>query len=127
MEVVEPGWRTHFSKFLKLSRSTLYSKYTKQSDKDALAIAQLKAVHEANPYYGVARFALELNWSEKKARRIRDLAGIKVMKRTKRRNGSKIKAEVSAPGNALKPYIDLRNKDRPQDGQTYRRMTNSRA
>ena len=127
MEVVEPGWRTHFSKFLKLSRSTLYSKYTKQSDKDALAIAQLKAVHEANPYYGVARFALELNWSEKKARRIRDLAGIKVMKRTKHRKGNKIKAEVSAPGNALKQYIDLRNKDRPQDGQTYRRMTNSRA
>ncbi len=84
-------------------------------------------MHEANPYYGVARIAIELGWNEKKTRRVRNLAGITAMKRSKRKRGSRVRAEISAPGNALKQYTDLKDKNRPQDGQTYRRMTNSGA
>jgi transposase InsO family protein len=84
-------------------------------------------VHEANPYYGVARFAIELGWTEKRARRIRNLSGITVQKRTKKRKSKSVKPEVSAPANALKLYADFKNSDRPQDGQSYARMTESGA
>ena len=75
------------------------------------------AVHKANPYYGVARFAIELNWTEKKARRIRNLAGITAAKRTKKNRHKPGVAEVTAPMNALKAYADFKNVSRPQDGQ----------
>jgi hypothetical protein len=69
-------------------------------------------VHEANPYYGVARFALELGWSEKKARRIRNLSGISVAKRTKKRKAKQVNPEIVAPGNVrissiIMPFIPL--------------------
>ena len=67
------------------------------------------AVHKANPYYGVARFAIELNWTEKKARRIRNLAGITAAKRTKKNRHKPGVAEVTAPMNALKAYADFKN------------------
>ncbi len=84
-------------------------------------------MHEANPYYGVARFALELGWSEKKARRIRNLSGISALKRTKNRKAKQVNPEIVAPGNALKRYADLRDELKPQNGQTYSRMTESGA
>ncbi len=56
-------------------------------------------MYEANPYYGVARFALELGWSEKKARRIRNLSGISALKRTKNRKAKQVNPEIVAPGN----------------------------
>ena len=84
-------------------------------------------MHEANPYYGVARFALELGWTEKKARRIRDLAGVVASKRTRKRKTKSTRPEVTAPDNALKIYTDLKNQLRPQDGQSYSRMTDSGA
>lgn len=90
-------------------------------------MAELVAVHEANPYYGVARFAIELHWNQKKARRIRNLAGITAAKRTKKRRTKKGVAEVTAPPNALKPYADFKDKRRPQDGQSYTRMVDSGA
>jgi transposase InsO family protein len=105
----------------------MYAKPTKQSERDKTAIAQLKAVHEANPYYGVARFAIELNWTEKKARRIRNLANITAAKRAKKQRAKPGVAEVSAPINALKPYADFKNEQRPQDGQSYARMVESGA
>jgi len=85
------------------------------------------AVHKANPYYGVARFAIELNWSEKKARRIRNLAGITAAKRTKKNRRKPGVAEISAPANALKAFVDFKNVNRPQDGQSYARMVESGA
>lgn len=82
----------------------------------------------ANPYYGVARFALDLDWSEKKARRIRTLSGVVAAKRSrKRRRSSSPDAEVAVPPNALKPYADFKDPSRPQDGQSYARMVNSGA
>lgn len=70
---------------------------------------------------------MELNWTEKKARRIRDLAGVTASKRTRKRKTRSISPEVTAPGNALKRYIDLKDISRPQDGQNYARMTESGA
>lgn len=106
----------------------MYAKPGKQAARDEQAIAELRAVHKGNPYYGVARFAINLHWSEKKARRIRNLAGIVAAHRTKKqRGGKKTPGEVSAPVNALKPYADFKNESRPQDGQTYARMAGSRA
>jgi hypothetical protein len=75
-------------------------------------VSQLKAVHKDNPYYGVARFAIELNWSEKKARRIRTLAGITAAKRSKKNHSKPGVAEISAPANALKPYADFKDETR---------------
>lgn len=112
---------------LGVPRTSLYVQPTKQTDRDKTAMAELQAVHEDNPYYGVARFAIALNWTEKKARRIRDMAGITAAKRTKRQRHGSPKAEVSAPINALKPYADFKDDSRPQDGQTYTRMVTSGA
>lgn len=75
----------------------------------------------------MARFALELNWTEKKARRIRDLAGVKASKRSKKHRKATGIAEVSAPANALKDFADFKDDARPQDGQTYARMVESGA
>lgn len=128
METVEPGWRSYFARKLGIPRSRLYNKPTKQSTRDNQAIAELRAIHEINPYYGVARFAIALSWTEKKARRIRNQAGITAAKRSKRRlYGKSGKAEVSAPANALKPYASFKNASRPQDGQTYAGMVKSGA
>jgi hypothetical protein len=77
---------------------------------------------------GVARFAIALSWTEKKARRIRNLADVTAAKRTKKRRGGKrIPGEVAAPANALKPYADFKDELRPQDGQSYARMVESGA
>jgi transposase InsO family protein len=106
----------------------LYAKPTKQAKRDVIAIAELKAVSYGNPYYGVARFALDLGWSEKKARRIRTLSGVVAAKRTRKRSrSSSPAAEVAVPPNALKPYADFKDPDRPQDGQSYARMVNAGA
>jgi transposase InsO family protein len=106
----------------------LYAKPTKQAKRDAIAITELKAVSYTNPYYGVARFALDLGWSEKKARRIRTLSGVVAAKRSKKnRSSSSPVAEVAVPPNALKPYVDFKDPDRPQDGQSYARMVNAGA
>jgi len=55
------------------------------------------------------------------------LAGVVAAKRTKRHSKSSIKAEVIAPNNALKSYIDFNDPNHPQDGQNYSRMTESGA
>lgn len=112
---------------LNTPRTSLYIKPTKQAARDEIAVAELRTVHEANPYYGVARFAIELQWNHKKARRIRNLAGIVATKRTKKQRTKTDVAEVDAPANVLKQYADFKNNSRPQDGQTYARMTESEA
>jgi transposase InsO family protein len=100
---------------------------TKQAQRDEAAVAILRAVHKDNPYYGVARFAMALHWTDKKARRIRNLAGITAAKRSKKHRRKPGVAEVTASTNALKPYVDFKNEARPQDGQTYVRMVASGA
>lgn len=75
----------------------------------------------------MARFAIELNWTEKKARRIRNLAGITAAKRTRRGHKKAGVAEVAAPANALKSFADFKDESRPQNGQSYARMAESGA
>lgn len=113
---------------LGVPRTSLYIHPTKQAERDEVAVAALQAVHKDNPYYGVARFAMALGWTEKKARRIRNVAGVTAARRTrKRRGGKQVPGEVAAPANALKPYADFKDGQRPQDGQTYARMVDSGA
>lgn len=84
-------------------------------------------VHEEHPYYGVRRLAIHLNWSQKKTRRIRTLAGVVIPRATKKHRSHSIKAEIVAPANALKPYAVFKDENRPQDGQSYSGMVNSGA
>jgi transposase InsO family protein len=103
----------------------LYSKPTRQSEKDKAAVLQLRAIHQSN--YGVVRLALALEWSNKKTRRIRNLANVVAFRRQKKRRTKPGVPEVTAPENALKQFMDFKNPNRPQDGQTYERMVESGA
>lgn len=88
----------------------------------------MQQVHAAHPFYGVARFAIHFGWSEDKARRIRNLAGIQVPragKRYKYKRGST--AEISAPPNVLHRFALFKNLDRPQDGMDYSNMVRAEA
>lgn len=90
-------------------------------------MSQLLAVHEEHAYDGVGRLALRLHWSEKKTRRIRNLAGVVIPRATKKRRYRKGNPEITAPPNALKPYAVFKNEARPQDGQDYSGMVNAEA
>ena len=129
MEVVEPGWRSHFAEVLKVTRYSLYARPSEQDDKDIEAISELLTLNSEHEFYGVVRIALETGWSENKARRIRTLAGVVASTRKKKNksSGVGVKAEIPTPSNALKPYADFKNETRPQDGQSYARMTEAEA
>jgi transposase InsO family protein len=100
----------------------------RQTKRDELAISQLRAVHSDNPYYGVERLAIALNWSEAKARRIRNLAGVFIPRPSKkRRTGVVVAPEIAAPENALKTYAVYKDASRPQDGQNYAGMAMAQA
>lgn len=101
----------------------MYKKHTKQAERDKTAVQELLVVHERNPYYGVARFALALGWSEHKARRIRNLSGITIYKRRKKHYYSPEPAETNAPANALKAYIEYKNPNNPYAGASFHKMT----
>jgi len=122
LEEVDPGWKSYWAKWLKVCRSSLYRKPTKQTANDELAKTELATVHLLHPYYGVARWAIDLHWSEKKARRIRNLAGITAMHRSKKSSKKRTAPEVAAPENALRPYIDYHNPEHPWEGSSFSRM-----
>jgi transposase InsO family protein len=105
-----------------VNRTNYYRKSIKQKSNDGAAVAELQSVHQLNPYYGVVRFAIALRWSEEKSRRIRNLAGIKVMRRSKKYRTRAVKTEVVAPTNALAPYIEYNNPERPWDGASFNKM-----
>jgi len=90
-------------------------------------MARLLDAHEEHPYYGVRRLALHLNWSGKKARRIRTLAGVVIPRPTKKKRLRVGTPEISAPANALKSYAVFKDETRPQDGQDYSGMVNAGA
>lgn len=86
------------------------------------------AAHEEHPFYGVRRLALHLGWSQKKARRIRTLAGITIpVPGKKRRHGGFVPAEIAAAPNALKRFAVFRDEKHPQTGQSYAGMVHSGA
>ena len=88
-----------------------------------MAIGELTKVHLQNPYYGVTRFAQALHWSEHKARRIRNLAGIKAEVIRKKHRYKPSQAEIPAPDNLVKTLARFRRADKPQCGQDYTGMT----
>lgn len=111
-----------------ISRSSYYDQADTQTRRDEVAVTELRQVHAEHPLYGVCRLSLHLRWSPKKTRRIRDLAGIVVLRPTKkRRTGKGVTAEIPVPKNALQPYATFKNERRPQDGQHYLGMTEARA
>ena len=128
MDEVDPRWRKHFATTLGVSRTRYYRTPTKQHANDARDMAALRAVHAEHPFYGVARLAIHLGWSETKARRIRNLAGIVIpiaSKKYRYRRGGK--PEIPAPANALAAYATFKDESRPQSGMDYSNMTKSGA
>lgn len=88
----------------------------------------LLAAHQEHPFYGVERLAIHLGWSQKRARRIRTLAGVTIARPgAKNRRSSSAPAEIAAAPNALKHYASFKNESRPQDGMSYAGMVNSGA
>lgn len=86
------------------------------------------AVHEEHQFYGVRRLALHLGWSQKKVRRIRNLAGIVIVRPgNKRRRNSATPAEIAVAPNALKRFAVFRDEAKPQAGQSYTGMVHSGA
>lgn len=72
--------------------------------------------------------ALQLHWSQKKARRIRTLSGVVIARPGKKpKHATSAPAEIAAAPNALVHYAVFRDEARPQDGQSYAAMTNSGA
>jgi transposase InsO family protein len=69
-----------------------------------------------------------LGWNAKKARRVRNLAGVVVPHPTKKPRGRRRTVpEVAAPLNILQRYAKFRNELRPQDGQSYDNMVDAHA
>ena len=111
---------------LGISRSSYYDQATTLSERDKVAISQLREAHGQHPLYGVRRLALYLDWSENKARRIRTLAGVHITRPSKKkRHGKSSPAEIPVAPNALKRFAVLRDELRPQAGMSYSGMTDS--
>lgn len=91
-------------------------------------MAALRAVHAEHPFYGVARLAIHLGWSEVKTRRIRTLAGVVIPTASKKhRYRGSGKPEIAAPANALQAYAAFKDAAKPQAGMDYSGMTRSGA
>ena len=107
-------------------RTNYYRRPVKQRAKDELDIAALRAAHAEHPFYGVERLAIHLGWNQKKARRIRTLAGITIARPgNKRRHSNSAPAEIAAAPNALKHFAVFRDEQHPQAGQSYAGMVHS--
>lgn len=86
----------------------------------------MRVAHQAHPLYGVRRLALHLSWSENRTRRIRTMAGIVIVRSTKKKPyGRTTHAEIAAAPNALKRFAEYRNEARPQNGMSYSAMADS--
>ena len=128
MDEVEPRWRKQFAIRLGVDRINYYRQSTLKQARDEADKTALLNAHKENELYGVARLAIELDWSQAKTRRIRTLAGVIIKTKLKQRKVNKsVAPEITAPDNGLKPYAQPRDKSRPYDGMSYSDMTNSGA
>lgn len=107
---------------MNLDRTSLYHDWTKQKTKDDISIEQLCEEHAKNPRYGVKRLAIALGWSEEKTRRIRNLAGIEALRKTKKGHKAQA-AEIDAPENKLRPYWIYKNPEDPRLGYSFEELT----
>lgn len=90
-------------------------------------MAALRAAHAEHPFYGVARLAIHLGWSETKARRIRTLAGVVVPTASKKSRHRKGVPEIPPAPNILGNYATFKDESRPQDGMSYAGMVHAGA
>lgn len=116
--MVDKGLKSKFARLLGICRTNLYRVSTKQTEKDKVSVQELKTVHAQEPYYGVERLAIKLGWSQKKTRRIRNLAQVTV-KRRKKHTRKRTKPEIAAPDNLLRPYYTLIDELHPEKGYTF--------
>lgn len=116
---MDPGCKSEFAKLLKVGRTSLYHEYHKQKGRDNEDIGKLMAAHIKNPRYGVRRLAIELGWSEDKTRRIRNLAGIEALRKTKRKRDIKTVQEIDSPDNKLRSFWELKDPDNPRGGYSF--------
>ena len=107
-----------------MDRTSLYHSYHKQKDRDDEDVGKLRSAHIKNPRYGVRRLAIELGWSEDKTRRIRDLAGIEALRKTKRKRNMKTTPEIDSPENKLRNYWEFKDPNNPRSGYDFSGLTN---
>lgn len=106
-----------------VDRTSYYRKPIWSVQRDVTLSAELQAAHVANPFYGIRRLRVALGWSANKTRRVRTLAGVTALSyHSSRTRQASPKAEIAAPPNALKAYVQFLKPDRPQAGQTYDAM-----
>lgn len=106
-----------------MCRTHYYRTPTIQTTKDFTNIARLREAHAEHPFYGVERLAIHLGWSEDKARRIRNLAGVVIPTASKKhryRKGGK--PEIAPAPNILGRYASFKDESRPQNGMSYAGM-----
>lgn len=111
------------AKAVGVGRTSLYDRPSVQKRKDYQATLELKAAHAQHPLYGVRRLSLHIGWSENKARRIRRLAGVNVLRPRNKYRGYGGRPEILAPANHLQAYALFKDNARPQDGMVYSPMT----
>ena len=121
---MDSGCKSEFASLLKVGRTSLYHEYYKQKERDDKDAGKLMTAHIKNPRYGVRRLAIELGWSEDKTRRIRNLAGIEALRKTKRKRDTKISPEIDSPENKLRSLWELKNPSNPRDGYDFSSLTN---
>lgn len=109
---------------MKVDRTSLYRDCNKQKERDDEDVSKMMAVHVKNPRYGVRRLAIELGWSEDKTRRIRNLAGVEALRKTKRKRNIKAIPEIDSPENKLRRYWEYKDSTNPRDGYDFSGLTN---
>jgi len=110
-----------------LSRTAYYRRPTAQAARDTADVTALLQAHEQHPFYGTRRLALHLGLSRKRARRIRNLAGIAIDQPARKRRYRGGKPEIAAPLNILHRYARFKDENRPQDGMDYAPMADVHA
>jgi transposase InsO family protein len=111
------------AKAVNVGRTSLYKQPILRNCKNNQAILELKAAHDKHPLYGVRRLAVYLGWSDNKARRIRQLAGVDAQRPHTKYRGYRGKPEIGTPPNHLHTYALFKDNTRPQDGMDYSPMT----
>ena len=120
---MDSGCKSEFASLLKVGRTSLYHKYHKQKERDGESISKLMAAHLKNPRYGVRRLSIELGWSEDKTRRVRNLANVEALRKTKQKRNTKTAPEIGSPENKLRNFWELKDSNNPRDGYDFTPLT----
>lgn len=122
MRLATRGQKSKTARLLKLDRTCLYRKATKLEERNQADMKRLKQINQEQPFYGVARLAIALHWSEGKTRRIRNLAQVTAARRAQKRKRTRF-SEIEAPSNLLAQYVVEKVPGRPDKGYSFSKMT----